>query len=52
MSILIKLFLFMYLLALVVATIVSVVSILTAVFTPEWVKNMSISTMFHRQDRL
>jgi hypothetical protein len=49
MSILIKLFLFMYLLAMVVATIFSVVSILTAVLTPEWSMKRTFSTMFNRQ---
>ncbi len=36
MGIIAKLFLLVYLLAMVVATIVSVVWILTAIFTPEW----------------
>ena len=36
MSIMIKIFLLFYLLAMVLLTIVSVVWILTAVFTPEW----------------
>jgi len=36
MNILIKLFIVMYLLAMVLATILSVVWILTAIFAPEW----------------
>jgi len=39
MSIMIKLFLVIYLLAIAMATIFSVVWILTAVFTPEWLKS-------------
>ena len=36
MSIMIKLFLLAYLLAMVLVTILGVISILTAIFTPEW----------------
>ena len=36
MDIMIKLFLLIYLLAMVLVTILSVICILTAVFTPEW----------------
>jgi hypothetical protein len=36
MDIIIKLFLLMYLLAMVLVTILSVIWILTAIFTPEW----------------
>ena len=42
MEIIIKLFLLMYLLALVLVTILGVVWILTAVFTPEWATKKSL----------
>lgn len=40
MEMIIKLFLLAYLLALVLITILTVVWILTAVFTPEWVRKL------------
>ena len=41
MDIIIKLFLLAYLLAMVLITILSAIWILTAVFTPDWVKKKS-----------
>ena len=37
MSVMIKLFLLVYLLAIALTTILSVIWVLTAIFTPEWV---------------
>lgn len=42
MDVMIKLFLLAYLLAMVLITILSVIWILTTVFTPEWVSKKSI----------
>lgn len=42
MEVIIKLFLLMYLLALVLVTILGVVWILTAVFAPEWATKKSL----------
>lgn len=52
MSILIKLFLVAYLLAMVVATIFSVVSILTAIFVPDCSMKRMFSTMFHQRKHI
>ncbi len=51
MNILIKVFLVMYLLAMVLATILSVVWILTAVFAPEWQAKKSLSLKFQKHKR-
>lgn len=51
MSIMIKLFIVLYLLALAMVTIFSVVWILTAVFTPEWTKKKSLGNNNHKHTR-
>ncbi len=51
MSIMIKLFIVLYLLALAMVTIFSVVWILTAVFTPEWTKKKSLGNNSHKHTR-
>lgn len=48
MGIIAKLFLLVYLLAMVVATIVSVVWILTAIFTPEWNPKKTLLMKFQK----
>lgn len=52
MTILIEMFLFVYLLAMVVAAIVGVVSVLTVIIQPEWAKNLLLTSRFHRHKRL
>jgi hypothetical protein len=49
MEMIIKLFLLAYLLAFVLITILTVVWILTAVFTPEWVTKISFGHHVHRR---
>jgi hypothetical protein len=51
MSIMIKLFIVLYLLALAMVTIFSVVWILTAVFTPEWTKKKSLGNNSQKHTR-
>lgn len=48
MSIMIKLFIVLYLLAIAMVTILSVIWILTAVFTPEWSIKKSIGNNSHK----
>lgn len=47
MSIMINLFLLVYLLALVLVTILGAVGILTAIFTPEWGFKKSLLIRYH-----
>ena len=51
MSIMIKLFIVLYLLAIAMVTIFSVVWILTAVFTPAWAKKKSLGNNSHTHTR-
>ena len=48
MDIIIKLFLLIYLLAIVLLTILGVIWILTAVFTPEWATKKSLGDNGHK----
>ena len=49
MEIIIKLFLLMYLLAMVLVTILSVIWILTAIFTPEWGTKKAVLMKIHKK---